>query len=112
DLYRLADLLNKPDDERAPWVVPGLLRQDWRVVVVAPEGAGKSLVLQQIGICAAQGIHPFGHEPIKPARVLFVDLENPEERITHGARMIDPHVRRLSTVHDDDRTWIWNRQGG
>lgn len=112
DLYRLSDMLARPEAERAPWVVPGLLRKDWRVIVVAPEGAGKSLVLQQVGIAAARGVHPFAFTEIPAQRVLFVDLENPEDRIVHGARLIDPHARRLATVHDDDNLWVWNRQGG
>lgn len=114
DLVRLSTLMNRPEQDRTPWVVPGLLRRDWRIVFVAPEGAGKTLVMQQIGMCAAQGIDPFSFFPIPPVRVLFVDLENPEDRIVEGARMIDPLVRRISKVYDEEKQepWIWNRPGG
>lgn len=114
DLVRLSTMMNRPEQERTPWVIPGLLRRDWRVVFVAPEGAGKTLVMQQIGMCAAQGVDPFGFHSIAPVRVLFVDLENPEDRIVEGARMIDPLVRRISKVYDEEKQepWIWNRPGG
>ena len=111
DLLPLYDLLNRPDESRTPWVIPGLFRADWRVVVVAPEGKGKTLVLQQVGMCAAQGIHPFAFTDIEPVRVLFIDAENPEDRIVEGARLIDKHLHRHGP-DSGDRVWIWNRPGG
>lgn len=114
DLVRLSTLMNRPEQDRTPWVIPGLMRRDWRAVLVAPEGHGKTLVMQQIGMCAAQGLDPFSFYSIAPVRVLFVDLENPEDRIVEGARMIDPMVRRISKVYDEEaqEPWIWNRPGG
>lgn len=111
-LSRLTDLLDRDESKRAPWVIPGLFRRDWRVVVVAPEGAGKTMVLQCVGIGAGQGVHPFSLTPIPPVRVLFVDVENPEDRLEHGVRLIDPHARSKSVDYDADRVWLWSRPGG
>jgi len=111
-LMRTSDLLTMPESDRQSWVVPGLLRRDWRVILVAPEGVGKTLVLQQVGLCASQGIHPFGFEPIAPVRVLFVDLENPSGRIASGYRLITPYLAGRAKDYDEDRAWLWHREGG
>lgn len=112
DLIRLDDLLDRPEADREPWVIPGLLRRDWRVIVVAPEGAGKTLLLQQVAVCAAQGVHPLTYRPIPAVRVLIVDLENPEERISHGCTPIRDRVRGKVTDYDPGRAMLWHRPGG
>ena len=55
----------------------GLLERMDRILLVAEEGAGKSILLRQFGILLSQGIHPFNRTPIAPKRVLLIDLENP-----------------------------------
>lgn len=108
----LDELLDRPDEQRSPWVVQGLLRRDWRAVVVAAEGAGKTLMLQQIAMCASQGVHPFtletGHRPVN---VLLVDVENPEERIQDGCRPIR-EVLTQKCGEWTPRTRIWPEPGG
>lgn len=112
DLAPLDDLLDAPIDQRAPWVVPGLLRSDWRVIVVAPEGAGKTLLLQQVAVCASQGVHPLTYVPIPPVRVLMIDLENPEERIVQGCAPLRDLVRMRVKDYDPRRLVLWHRPGG
>lgn len=111
-LMNLDDLLDREDDQRSPWVVPGLLRRDWRVIVVAPEGLGKTQMLHQVALCASEGVHPFslktGHRPV---RTLIVDAENPDERIQEGCRPIREAVRRLAGGWSK-RTELWHRPGG
>lgn len=68
------------------WVVPGLLERQDRVIVVAAEGVGKTMLARQIAILSAAGLHPFTYEHMDPIRTLTIDLENPE-RI----------IRRMST---------------
>lgn len=59
-------------------VVPGLLDEQDRMVVVAGEGRGKTTLAHQIGFCAAAGVHPFSWQTmIPPRRVLIADFENP-----------------------------------
>lgn len=55
----------------------GLLEKMDRVLLVAEEGAGKSILLRQFGIMVSQGIHPFARVPMEPKRVMIIDLENP-----------------------------------
>ena len=116
-LVLLDDLLHRPPAERVPWVIPGLLRRDWRIVLVAVEGAGKTLVLQQVGMCASQGLHPFAPEEpgsdYEPQRVLFVDLENSEDRIVEGAELINPSAMSAAgAMFDRARAWVLKRPHG
>lgn len=78
---------------RMPPVIDGLVHKMDRVVIIGPEGHGKSLLLDQFGVCAAAGLHPFTHTPIAPARVLIVDLENPrdlvQDRLAHMLSIVE-----------------------
>ena len=94
-----ADDLLATAEVDSPWVVPGLIRQDWRVLLVAGEGVGKSVILRQTAMLAAQGIHPFTFKPIRPVRALIVDLENPVASIAETASKM---VRQLRMQKGDD----------
>jgi AAA domain len=59
-------------------IVPNVLAEANVVVLVGPEGHGKSLFMRQFAVCAAAGIHPFTTERMDPLRVMFIDAENPE----------------------------------
>lgn len=63
--------------EESPWIIPGVLRQEWRMMVTAPPGAGKATLIRQMCWAASRGVHPFTLRPIPPVRALIVDLENP-----------------------------------
>ncbi len=100
-------------ESAAPWVVDGLLRQDWRVVIVASEGVGKSTLLRQLAICAAQGIHPLRHDRIEPVPALVVDAENPKAAIAETGKILDGQVRReVGSDYDPRRCLVWSRPGG
>ncbi len=97
----------------APWVIPGLMRSDWRAIVVAAEGLGKSTLLRQIAICAAQGVHPLRHTPMDPVRTLIVDAENPRAAIAETGATLDAQVRRqAAAAYDAGRCKVWSRPGG
>ena len=100
-------LLQIPETQRTPWVVPGLLRQDWRCLVVGREGDGKSILLRQIGVAASLGIHPFLGSPIEPTRTLLVDLENPQDEIR---RWIEKLTAACGGQTGEGR--LWHRPGG
>ena len=89
-----ADDLLATAEVDSPWVVPGMIRQDWRVLLVAGEGVGKSVILRQIAMLAAQGIHPFTFRDIRPVRSLIVDLENPTASIAETAGRMVFHLRQ------------------
>lgn len=59
-----------------PWVLPGLLRAQDRVLVTSGEGVGKSTLTWQVATMAAAGVHPFTYQQVPPVRVLLLDLEN------------------------------------
>jgi replicative DNA helicase len=114
DLHWLMDFLDRKREEipGGEWAIPGLLRRTWRAVFVAQEGAGKSVLLRQLAILPAQGIHPFTFAPIPPVRTLIVDAENPAEVIDHQAL---PIVARLKSEHQDtdkSQAWLWHRPQG
>jgi hypothetical protein len=71
--------LNRNEDK--PWIIPDLLRQGDRMMVTGETGAGKSLLLAQIGVQVAAGIHPFTGEEIERRDVLIVDPENPRDEV-------------------------------
>lgn len=68
-------------DSDTKWIIPGLLARGERVVLTGGEGLGKGVLLRQLAACIASGWHPFGAGRFPPARVLFVDLENPRAAI-------------------------------
>lgn len=111
DLSSLDEFIDRPENAAAPWVIPGLLRRGWRVMVVAGEGMGKSTLWRQVAICAAQGLHPLGFQPMTKTRTLLIDLENPADAISDGCRPIRDHVARRQT-YEPGRAWLWHRPGG
>lgn len=111
DLHLLDDFIDRPEHDHAPWVVPGLLRSGWRVVVVAGEGLGKSTLWRQFAMLAAQGIHPLGFADIPPVRTLLVDLENPADAITEACIPLRAQVGRRQT-YEPGRAWLWHRPQG
>jgi len=101
-------------DTASPVVIPGLLRQDWRTIIVGSEGSSKSTILRSISISASQGHHPFAFSTkIKPMRVLLVDLENPVEAILETGSKLMGHIKRRDPeIYDEERLKIWRRPGG
>jgi AAA domain/DnaB-like helicase N terminal domain len=75
----VADMWDFLDGEDTyDWLVPGLIERMDRLMLTGGEGGGKSVMLRQIAVTIAAGIHPFRHEPIEagPAKVLVLDCEN------------------------------------
>lgn len=112
DLWTVDEFLERPIDQRPKWVIPGLLRVGWRAMVVAPEGVGKTVLFRQLGIAAAQGIHPLRFNRIEPCRTLIVDLENPDDSIIDVCQPITTQAKSTSSSYDSSRAWLWHRPGG
>lgn len=112
DLWILDDFLDQPLEERPGWIIPGLLRKQWRGMMVAGEGSGKTVLLRQIGILAAQGIHPLNFSPMDPIRVLIVDLENPEDSVHDVCGPLRSKTESKAMDYDRERTYFWHRPGG
>lgn len=87
-LISWADFVKETDDDSYDWLIPGLLERNERVIVVAAEGVGKTMLARQVAICVGMGIHPFTYQRIKPQITLSIDLENPERIIRRTSRSI------------------------
>ena len=111
-LQMLTDFLDRPEELHKPWVIEGMLREGWRVVIVAAEGSGKTVLLRHIGVAASQGIHPLMHRPIEPVRTLIVDLENPDESIDEVCAPLIEEARRSSLEFNPDNLWLWHQPAG
>lgn len=110
DVHRLDEFVGR-EIEKTRWLIPHLMGEQHRIIVVAPEGYGKSMLLRQIAVCAAAGIHPLTKQPMRALRTLIVDLENPEDVLITKCRPIVASARmRKGGV--DDRAWIWHRPAG
>jgi len=110
-LSTLDEFFDRPEESKAPWVIPGMLRRNWRIMVVAGEGAGKSVLLRQMAISAAAGLHPMTHREVEPKRALIVDLENPDEAVEEVcAPMKATAEDRVDW--DPDRCWLWHQPQG
>jgi hypothetical protein len=70
------------------WLIPNLLERGERVMVVAAEGVGKTMLARQVALCASAGLHPFKLTGMKPIKTLMVDLENPERIIRRTSKQI------------------------
>lgn len=88
--------------EETRWLVPKMIPAQSRTMVVAGEGMGKSMLLKQIGLKVAAGLHPFLNSSLlKPVRVLAVDLENGTEQIFEIVRRIT-HELKVDGVDVED----------
>ena len=82
------EFLNESDNDSYEWVIDGLLEKQERVIVVAAEGVGKTMLARQVAILSSCGINPFTYQKMRPIRTLTVDLENPERIIRRTSRPI------------------------
>jgi hypothetical protein len=113
DLWVMDEFLDRPQSKRPEWVIPGLARVGWRVMVVAAEGVGKTVLFRQIGLAAAQGVHPLHFQRIAPCRTLIVDLENPDDSIIDVCQPIRTQAEaKVRDDYDSERAWLWHRPGG
>ena len=88
---RLVDwstFVTESENDAYDWVIPNLLERGERVMVVAAEGVGKTMLARQVALCCAAGLHPFRMTNMKPIRTLMVDLENPERIIRRTSKSI------------------------
>ena len=95
-LVEWGDFLNQPVDEY-DWVIPGLLERQERVIVVAAEGVGKTMLARQVALMTAAGISPFTKNRMEPIRTTFIDLENPERIIRRTSKKMMERIRYVKS---------------
>lgn len=95
-------------DQGYEWLIPGVLERGERVMIVAAEGVGKTMLARQVAICCAAGVHPFTYSTMPAVPTLFVDLENPERIIRRTARRIVEAVDANwpSRPHAEAHLWV------
>lgn len=82
------EFLQEAEKDSYEWIIPDMLEVGERVIVVASEGVGKTMLARQVALCSAAGIHPFTYQRMNPIRTLTIDLENPERIIRRTSRNI------------------------
>lgn len=106
------DVVCERDEPEGDVIVPGLLHREDRLILVAGEGMGKSVLLRMLAIMTAQGLHPFKVQPIRPIRTLVVDLENPEATIRRTCKPMLAQARRSANDYDQGRSMLFHRPEG
>lgn len=86
DLHEFLSIVDPPND----WIIEGMLERGDRLILTGFEGLGKSMLVRQIAVAVAAGLHPFSGEPGSAKRVLFIDCENSERQ---GRRKLRPLER-------------------
>lgn len=99
-------------DDVYDWLVPGLLEKTDRLMLTGPEGGGKSMLIRQIAVCVASGLHPFRIEPIDPHLVLVVDCENGPALVRRRLRHLVQCAGGYGVSSDDMLLWIETRPEG
>ena len=106
------EFVREKDDNNFDWVIPGLLERSERVILVAAEGVGKTMLARQVSILSSCGLHPFSFQPIKPVRTLFVDLENPERIIKRISRKIFDEALKISRMTTEPQAHLFMKPAG
>lgn len=105
------------------WLIPDFLERRDRMLVTAGEGAGKSVLIAQIGVMAAAGIHPWTLQPCEPCNVAIIDLENGRRLLARrlawlkrnapnmepGRLRIHADPRGINLTSRADRRWLMDR---
>jgi hypothetical protein len=110
-LVKWQDFINEEQSKEPKWVIDGVLEAQERVIVVAAEGVGKTMLMRQVAILTGAGIHPFTFQPMQQRRTLFVDLENPEHIIHKMSSQIFADVFKMGWVKDVE-AHIWMEPSG
>ncbi len=99
-------------DDSYDWLIPALIERGERVLVVAGEKAGKSMILRQMAVTCAYGIHPFRSRGIDPMKVLLLDLENPPNLIRRKVRPMLSQAQAQRPYGDPTMMRVLCRPGG
>jgi hypothetical protein len=83
------------EEDSYDWVVQRLFERGDRFILTGGEGAGKSMMIRQIAILAAAGIHPFWLHDIPPVKVMVLDRENSELQWRRKARALFDLARKF-----------------
>jgi replicative DNA helicase len=84
-MRKLSEVMREVDSY--DWIINRLLERGDRLIITGFEGRGKSMLMRQMAIFAAAGIHPFYLTPLQqPVRVMVIDRENTERQWRRKSR--------------------------
>lgn len=97
DVIGFDEMYATPDESR-PWVMPGMLRTNERLMITGPEGGGKSVLIAQMCLGASMGLNTLslGIDKHDPLRVLMLDVENDRLQIKSNMRKVFRYLDELS----------------
>ena len=111
-LTTIAEFTDQLDDTSA-WLVPDLIDAQDVFMLLASEGAGKTVLSRQMVISLAAGVHPFRPKlRVNPCRTLLVDLENPVGLARRNMRDGRHRLEQISGDALGDRAWVWMKPEG
>lgn len=86
----------KRSAEDIRFVIPGTLAEGDRLMITGLEGHGKSVMMRQLAVMVAAGLHPFTTKRIPPKRVLYLDAENHPNQVLESWQ----HLTGLCARHN------------
>jgi AAA domain len=106
----LDEVLSIPDEDHR-WIMPDMLRISERLMFTGMEGGGKSVLLAQLTIGAAMGIHTLSMDmqEVEPVRTLVLDVENSMIQVRNNARKIYPILQEMTGRTHAPLEWINER---
>lgn len=94
------------------WLIPGLIRRQDVMMLLAGEGGGKTYFTRQFVMTASAGMHPFRPSRFqRPLNTLHIDLENPDDLIAEEGHGIVSQVKALG-AWKPEHAFIWHRPQG
>lgn len=115
NLYTGVEFMAKKADraEKYPYLLPGMIRRRWRIVLVGPEGSGKGTLMRQIALHAAAGRDPFDPTMrIDAVPTLYVDCENPETTVELQMGLANRQHGLDLVGEAGDNFHLWHQDGG
>lgn len=116
NLYGLGEFMHRVAQREfdvRPWLIPHLMKPLWRIVVVAPEGFGKAVLMRFLAVHAAAGRDPWQPHYREPhRRVLYLDVENAESSIHHQFSIANKSTDFDIIGEADSYLHVWHEEGG
>lgn len=113
--YNVAEFMVVAEAEAQirPWLVRGLFRPLWRIILVAEEGVGKGTLMRQCALHIAAGRDPFAPTVfIEPQKCLYADFENPMSTVKHQLGIVN-NLNGADLIEEArDSLSIWRQEGG
>lgn len=99
-------------DDAYDWIVEDLLERGDRLMLTGFEGFGKTMLIRQLAVCFAAGIHPFNGLHVPPRRVLVIDCENSARQTRRKIRPLRDLARKLGRPCQNDNLRLILRPSG